>query len=96
MTDTPEHIYEKQREIWMSKSLEERWMLTCSAIDEVNAQTEYRIKRQNPGISEGDMRAEFIRQMYKDDLTPEYLEDVIQWVKGKRKQKEEQLKSKMI
>ena len=87
MTDTPDHIYEKQREIWMSKSLEERWMLTCSAIDEVNAQTEYRIKRQNPGISEGDMRAEFIRQMYKDDLTPEYLEDVIQWVREKYKQK---------
>ena len=94
MTDTPDHIYEKQREIWMSKSLEERWMLTCSAIDEVNAQTEYRIKRQNPGISEGDMRAEFIRQMYKDDLTPEYLEDVIQWVREKYKQKEEQIKVK--
>lgn len=94
MTDTPEHIYEKQREIWMSKSLEERWMLTCSAIDEVNAQTEYRIRKQNPGISEGDMRAEFIRQMYKDDLAPAYLEDVIQWVKEKYKQKEEQLKVK--
>jgi hypothetical protein len=94
MTDTPDHIRKKQHEIWMSKSLEERWMLACSAIDEVNAQTEYRIRKQNPGISEGDMRAEFIRQMYKDDLAPWYLEDVIKWVKEKYKQKEGQLKVK--
>ena len=85
MTDTPNHIYKKQREIWLSKSLDERWMLACSAIDEVNAQTEYRIRKQNPGISEGNMRAEFIRQMYKDDLSLEYLEDVMKWVREKYK-----------
>ena len=94
MTDTPDHIRKKQNEIWLSKPVAERFALACSAIDEMNKQTEDRIRRQNPGISGGDMRAEFIRQMYKDDLAPAYLEDVIQWVKEKYKQKEEQLKVK--
>jgi hypothetical protein len=91
MTDTPEHIRKKQNEIWLSKPVAERFALACSAIDEMNKQTEDRIKRQNPGISEGDMRAEFIRQMYKDDLTAEYLEEVMKWVRGKYKEKEKLL-----
>jgi hypothetical protein len=90
MTDTPEHIRKKQNEIWLSKPVAERFALACSAIDEMNKQTEDRIKRQNPGISEGDMRAEFIRQMYKDELAPEYLEDVMKWVREKYQEKSRQ------
>ncbi len=57
MTDTPNHIAKKQLEIWLAKPVAERFRLGCEMIDEVNKQTEDRIRKQSPGISEGDMRA---------------------------------------
>lgn len=80
MNDTPEHIRKKQNEIWLAKSVAERFQLGLEMIQEVNQQIEDRISTQNPAFSEGEVRAEFIRQMYKDELPPEYLEDVIRWV----------------
>ncbi len=89
MTDTPDYISKKQLEIWLAKPVAERFRLACEAIDEVNAQTEQRIRNHHPGISEGDLRAEFIRQNYKDQLDPAYMEDIIKWVKEKYKDKAE-------
>lgn len=80
VNDTPDHIKKKQREIWFSKPQEERVRLGLELIQEVNTQIEDRIRAQHPGFSEGEIRVEFIRQMYKDDLSPEYLEDVSKWI----------------
>jgi len=80
VTDTPEYIRQKQHEIWLAKPIEERMRLGLELIQEVNEQIEDRIRTQNPTFTEGEIRAEFIRQMYKDDLSPEYLEAVTQWV----------------
>jgi hypothetical protein len=86
MNDTPEHIRKKQVEIWLAKSVAERFQLGLEMIQEVNQQIEDRIRTQNPAFSEGEVRAEFIRQMYKDELPPEYLQDVIRWVLEKYRQ----------
>ncbi len=86
MSDTPDHIKKKQREIWFSKPQEERMRLSLELIQEVNEQIDYRIRTQNPNFSEGEIRVEFIRQMYKDDLSPEYLAAVSQWVLEKYSQ----------
>lgn len=86
MNDTPDHIRKKQREIWFSKPQEERVRLGLELIQEVNKQLEDLIRTQNPNFSEGEIRVEFIRQMYKDDLSPEYLEAVSQWVLEKYRQ----------
>jgi hypothetical protein len=87
MNDTPDHIRKKQREIWFSKPLEERMRLGLELIQEVNQQIEDRIRAQNPTFSEGEIRAEFVRQMYKDELSEEYLEGVTQWILEKYSQR---------
>jgi hypothetical protein len=87
VTDTPDYIRKKQLEIWLSKSVAERFKLGFELIDAVNQQTLDRIKQQNPKFSEGDLKAEFIRQMYKDELDPDYLQDVMEWVKQKYREK---------
>lgn len=88
MNDTPDHIRKKQLEIWLSKSVEERFKLGFELIDAVNQQLQDRIKEENPGMSEGELKAEFIRQMYKDDLDADYLKDVMEWVKQRYREKE--------
>ena len=88
MTDTPDYIRKKQLEIWLSKPLAERFRLGFELIDAVNQQTLARIKRENPEFSEGELKAEFIRQMYKDELDTDYLKDVMEWVKKKYREKE--------
>lgn len=87
MNDTPDHIRKKQREIWFSKPLEERMRLGLELIQDVNQQIEDRIRTQNPTFSEGQIRAEFVRQMYKDELSEEYLKDVTQWILEKYSQR---------
>ncbi|HEU5291521.1 MAG TPA: hypothetical protein VFU05_12815 [Cyclobacteriaceae bacterium] len=83
MNDTPDYISKKQLEIWLAKPVAERFQLALSTIDEINKQTEARIKKQNPDISEGELRVEFIRLNYKDDLTPEYMQEVVSWIRMK-------------
>jgi len=39
------------------------------------------IKKDQPGISEKDLKIEFIKRYYKNDLSEEYLNDVIRWIK---------------
>jgi hypothetical protein len=87
VTDTHDYIRQKQNEIWLAKPIEERMRLGLELIQEVNEQTEDRIRTQNPKFTEGEVRAEFIRQMYKNDLSPEYLEAVTQWVIEKYRQR---------
>lgn len=87
MNDTPDHIRKKQREIWFSKPQEERMRLGLELIQEVNQQIEDRIRTQNPTFSEGEIRAEFVRQMYKDELSAQYLEGVTQWILEKYSQR---------
>ncbi len=83
MNDTPNHISKKQLKIWLAKSVAVRFELAMATIDEINKQTEARIREQNPNISEGELRVEFILQNYKDDLTPQYLQEVISWIRKK-------------
>ena len=87
MNDTPDHIRKKQREIWFSKPLEERMRLGLELIQEVNQQIEDRIRTQNPTFSEGQIWAEFVWQMYKDEFSQEYLEGVTQWILEKYSQR---------
>jgi HPt (histidine-containing phosphotransfer) domain-containing protein len=61
--------------------------LGLELIQEVNQQIEDRIRTQNPTFSEGEIRAEFVRQMYKDELSEEYLEGVTQWILEKYSQR---------
>ena len=41
------------------------------------------IRQEHPDISEKDLKIEFIKRYYKKDLSPEYLNNVIQWIKDR-------------
>lgn len=80
MKDTPDHIVKKQLEIWLAKPVAERFELAFSAIDEVNHQTELRIRQQDPLLSDSEVRIEFICQNYSE-LNPQYLQAVSDWIR---------------
>ncbi|MDB5086017.1 MAG: hypothetical protein JWR09_11 [Mucilaginibacter sp.] len=50
MNDTPEHVKQKQLEIWLSKSPEERLRLTLVMNDELYAFWD-ELKKNNPKIN---------------------------------------------
>ena len=83
MTDTPDHIHRKQLEILLSKSIEERFLMGLEMMEEVRQIVRNSIRLQNPGISEKSITMEFIRRYYKNDLSTEYLEDVMRWMEQK-------------
>lgn len=85
MNDTPAHIHKKQLEIILSKPMNERLLMGLQMMEDGRQFMLNRIKRQNPDISEVEMKIEFIRQYYKDDLTEHYLENVAKWIRQKSK-----------
>lgn len=81
MTDTPDPIRKKQLQVWLSLPEAERFKLGFDMIDEVNEQVKSRIREQQPYLTDKEVIAEFIRQMYKNELPAAYLENVLRWVR---------------
>jgi CYTH domain-containing protein len=82
MTDTPDPIRKKQLQVWLSLPEAERFKLGFDMIDEVNDQIRTRIREQQPHLNDKEVTAEFIRQMYKNELPAAYLENVLRWVRS--------------
>lgn len=83
MNDTPDHIHQKQLEIILSKTKEERFLMGLQMSEDVHQIVINSIKLQNPGISEKNLKIEFIKRYYKNDLSEEYLNNVIRWIEEK-------------
>ncbi|MCS6973277.1 MAG: hypothetical protein N2044_05800 [Cyclobacteriaceae bacterium] len=81
MTDTPDHIRKKQMEIWLSKPVEERFRLGMEFINLVHRQMLSRLREQHPEYTEGELKAAFVYELYKDDLPEDYLKDVMNWMR---------------
>lgn len=80
MNDTPEHIHKKQVEIMLAKSQTERFLMGLQMMEDVREIVINSIKNERPGISEKELKVEFIKRYYKNDLSEEYLNDVIRWI----------------
>ncbi len=80
MNDTPEHIHKKQVEIMLAKSQAERFLMGLQMMEDVREIVINSIKNERPGISEKELKIEFIKRYYKNDLSEEYLNDVIRWI----------------
>lgn len=80
MEDTPDHIHKKQLEIILSKPMDERLRMGLEMMENGRQFMLNRIKAEHPGISEKDLKIEFIKQYYKHDLSEEYLKGVIEWI----------------
>jgi len=81
MNDTPEHIHKKQVEIILGKSKAERFLMGLQMMEDVRQIVINSIKNERPGISEKELKVEFVKRYYKNDLSEEYLNDVIRWIK---------------
>jgi hypothetical protein len=83
MNDTSDEARKKQLEIIFSKSREERLLMGLQMMEDARQMVMNGIRKQNPGISEADLKITFINRYYKNDLSEKYLMDVAQWIRTK-------------
>ena len=77
MKDTPDHIRQKQNEIWLAKSPQERVRLGFEMIDDSIKMTRFFIQQQHPEISERDLKVAVFRRFYQNDFSEEELQKII-------------------
>lgn len=81
MQDTSNEIRKKHFEIIFSKTQQERFSMGVQMMEDVRTITLNSIRSQNPGITDVELKIEFIKRYYKNDLSPQHLEDVVKWLK---------------
>jgi hypothetical protein len=77
MNDTSEWARQKQREIIMAKTVEERMLMGFDMIDFAYMVVENSIKAANPGIGKGDLVAEIFKRYYGHEFPPERVEAIM-------------------
>lgn len=77
MTDTPEHIYQKQFELIYARTMEEKFAMTFEMTNSARWMVECRIKAKQPNISELDLKIEVFKAFYPDVFTEEQINDYI-------------------
>ena len=82
MSDTTHDILSKQREILLSKSSGERFMIGDEAIAFGYMVVENSIRQKNPGISEMDLKIDVFRRYYGNQFTSEETEKIIQSIQN--------------
>jgi hypothetical protein len=80
MDDTPEFIKQKQYEIMMAESPAERLEMAFEMAEFGRKMVEDRIRRQNPGLGEGHIKAKFVREFYYDSFSEEELARIDQFM----------------
>jgi hypothetical protein len=83
MNDTSTEARKKQFEVIFSKTKEERFLMGIQMMEDARQMVMDGIKKQNPEISEAELKIAFINRYYKNDLTEEYLSDVFRWIRTK-------------
>ena len=78
--DTPLEIRLLQWEIIRQKPLEERLRMTCEMADLGQRAVRDRLRRRNPGWSEGQIRAEAFRDIYRADFGVEELKKIAEQI----------------
>jgi len=81
MKDTPSIIQKKQKDIFMSKSEDERLTIGLEMIDFGRALAEVRIREEHPNISEAELKAEIFKLFYKNDFTSDELDKIARWLR---------------
>lgn len=82
MQDTPQHIIDKQREIFNKKTLSERFTIGAKLIEEGWAIVESDIKRQNPAITYPDLRAAMFKRIYTGCFETAELEEIAEGIRN--------------
>ena len=82
MLDTSEEFRKKQAEIILTKLPEERVRMGIEMIDSVYFTVKNSIKSLHPTYTEKEVAAELFRRYYKDDFSPEKVEEVMERIKN--------------
>ncbi len=69
MQDTSDDIYKIQHDIFMKKSLKERFLLNIELTEFDREMTRRRIIKVNIGISEKELKAKIFREYYSDEFS---------------------------
>lgn len=80
--DTPLEIRQLQWEIIRQKPLEERLRMACEMADLGQRMVRDRLQREHPGWTDGQVRAEAFREIYRDDFPPDQLNELVEQVKS--------------
>jgi len=88
MTDTPEHIAQKQFEILYAKPPMERFRMACEMNQWAWQMIENQIKKRYPAISLPDLKAQAFKLFYANDFPPEKLAQISQHIRAYWQQKE--------
>lgn len=82
MTDTPEHIYQKQFELICARTGEEKFAMVFEMTNSARRMVENRIKAKNPSISKVDLKIEVFKAFYPDVFTKEQTDDYIEHLRA--------------
>jgi hypothetical protein len=75
MIDTTREMKDMQLKLHLELPVNERWARGFEMMENGRDAIIASIKNKNPHFLETDIFVQFIRTMYKHDLTPEYLND---------------------
>ena len=78
MNDTSLAMHQKQLEIMLSKTLEERLMMGFEMIEFVLEMLRRSVKSRNPEISDLELKIAVFRQFYRDDFQESEMQKIIE------------------
>jgi hypothetical protein len=81
MNDTPEHIRKKQNEIYNRKSYAEKSKYVFDLTELSRKIIVDQLRKNNPEMSETDLKVELFRIFYKDDFEPEKLDEISEFLR---------------
>lgn len=71
MTDTPDHIYDKQIEIRRSFTEEKRARIAVDLIDTCYSLVVNRLRREHPDYTKGELMYAVFEEFYSDEFSAE-------------------------
>lgn len=79
MQDTSAEIRQKQLDIIFSKTESERLTMGLEMMEDMRGIIMSRIRLDNPGFSELDLKIEFVTRVYKNDFNAEEIREIALW-----------------
>lgn len=82
MNDTTKEMHDKQMEIILSKTPEERFKIGIEMSEAVYRVVKNSIKKENPNLSEREVVAELFKRYYGNEFSKEELHKIVESIKS--------------
>lgn len=84
MEDTSRELYSKQREIFLSHSLQKRFMMGIDMMEAGWKLAESSFKNEDPEISAIDLKIKVFKRMYSQDFSEAEINKIIAFFNSKK------------